>query len=368
MASKALVVGAYQRKLEEIAAHPNVELVAVVPPSWRDGRHDNHLERLHLAGYQLIVSPLAVNGNFHLFFFPELGSLLDRYRPDIVHLDEEAYNLATFLGAWQCQRRAIPCLFFTWQNLVRRYPPPFAWMERYVFKTAAAAIAGTESAANVLRTKGFTGTLTTIPQFGVDPSVYRPSPDPPEPRPFTIGYAGRLVPEKGITLLVDACAQLETDYRLLILGDGPEDAVIRARVAEKGMQRHVELRGAVASRYMPAQLQRLDALVLPSLSFPHWTEQFGRILIEAMACEIPVIGSSSGEIPNVVGDAGIIFPEGDVDGLASALEHLARDAELRTSLGAAGRRRVLEHFTYSHIAGATVDMYRRVAAEVGLRA
>src|SRR5437867_1395292 len=115
MLSKALVVGAYQRKLEEIARHPDVELVAVAPPSWRDPAYAQPLERLHTEGYQLVVSPIAVNGNFHLFFFRRLGALLDEHRPDVVHMDEEPYNLATFLAVWEARRRSIPTLFFTWQ-------------------------------------------------------------------------------------------------------------------------------------------------------------------------------------------------------------------------------------------------------------
>jgi glycosyltransferase involved in cell wall biosynthesis len=360
MLSKALVVGAYQRKLEEIARHPGVELVAVVPPSWRDAGHETRLERLHQSGYALVESPIAVNGNFHLFFFPELGHLLDEHRPDVVHVDEEPYNFATFLAVWYAQRRGIPTLFFTWQNLLRRYPEPFSWMERYVYGSTVAAIAGTASAADVLRAKGYRGTIAVIPQFGPDPDVFRPS-DTRSPQPFTIGFAGRLVPEKGVPLLLEAFTDLGDDARLVILGTGPEGPALQERVAALGLGDRVRLEGAVPSGRIPAYLQQLDVVVLPSLSRPNWIEQFGRILVEAMACEVPVVGSTCGEIPGVIADAGLTFPEGDVPALTAALERLAREPALRADLGRRGRQRVLDHYTPARIAAQTVDLYQRVA-------
>ncbi len=360
LVSKALVVGAYQQKLDELAAFADVELVAVVPPSWRDPSYEQKLEHRQSDGYELVVSPIAVNGNFHLFFFPQLGRLLDRYRPDLVHVDEEPYNLATFMAMAQARRRHIPSLFFTWQNLNRRYPVPFSWMERYAYSAASWAIAGTEAAERVLRAKGYRGPASVIPQFGIDPERFAPAAGPRPDRPFTIGFVGRLVEEKGIELLVDACATLTEDYRLEIIGDGPARASIAARIARHGLEQRARLVGAVRSAEVPGSLRALDALVLPSLSRPNWTEQFGRILVEAMASAVPVVGSTCGEIPAVIGDAGLVFPEGDVGALASALRRLAGEPALRAELGRRGRERALARFTQRHVAQGTVGVYRQV--------
>lgn len=376
MLSKALVVGAYQRKLEEMAQDPDLDLVAVVPPSWRDRSVETHLEQTHLEGYQLLVSPISVNGSFHLFFFPHLGRLLDAHRPDVLHVDEEPYNLATFHAAQAARRRRIPFLFFTWQNLYRRYPLPFRWMEAYVQSRAAWAIAGTEAAGLVLRRKGYGGPLAVIPQFGVDPDVYKP-PLPlgegrgeggngePSKGPFTIGYAGRLVPAKGVGLLQEACAQLSADWRLEILGGGPELPTLRIRAQGLGIADRVRFADAIPSREMPRFLRTLDALVLPSVSRPNWVEQFGRVLVEAMACGVPVVGSTCGEIPGVIGDGGLTFPEGDAAALAAALERLAGDPSLRAELGERGRRHVLQHFTQRRIAEETVRVYREILQAAG---
>jgi glycosyltransferase involved in cell wall biosynthesis len=98
-------------------------------------------------------------------------------------------------------------------------------------------------------------------------------------------------------------------------------------------------------------------LVLPSLSRPNWVEQFGRVLIEAMACGVPVVGSASGEIPWVIGDAGVLFPEGDIEALAQALQELIDDEGRRAQLAEKGRARVLGQFTQAQVAEATARVY-----------
>jgi glycosyltransferase involved in cell wall biosynthesis len=360
IASKALVIGAYQRKLDEIAAIPEVELIAVVPPSWRDPSYEQVLEHSGAAGYEMVVTPMAFNGDFHLFFYPQLGRLLDRYEPDLLHFDEEPYNTSTFLAVAQARRRRIPALFFTWQNLNRRYPPPFSWMERYIYRAASWAIAGTAAAERVLRQKGYRGPASVIPQFGVDPDRFAPTERGQSDRPFTVGFVGRLVPEKGVDLLVDACARMESNVRLVIVGDGPARTSVEERIRARGMMERTHMVGAVASAAIPAYLAELDVIVLPSLSQPNWKEQFGRILVEAMASGVSVVGSTCGEIPEVIDDAGLTFPEGDCDALASVLDRLARDAALRAELTARGRQRALERFTHRSVAHDTVAVYRQV--------
>jgi glycosyltransferase involved in cell wall biosynthesis len=113
---------------------------------------------------------------------------------------------------------------------------------------------------------------------------------------------------------------------------------------------------------MPAYYGQLDVLVVPSRALPNWKEQFGRVLVEAMACGVPVIGSDSGEIPNVIADAGLVFPENDVAGLRSHLLELQQRPELRRELSQRGRQRVLDHYTQAQIAAQTVRVYREVTS------
>ncbi len=360
MISKALVVGAYQRKLEELARQPAIELTAIIPACWREGRNVLPLERAHTNGYELIVAPLAFNGQFHLHFYPTVGRLLHRLRPDVLHMDEEPYNLATWHALRLAEAVGARGLFFTWQNLHRRYPWPFSYFERTNYRRAAYAIAGNHDAAQVMRAKGYRGQVAVIPQFGVDPNIFAPAPPAPH-ADFVIGYAGRLVPEKGIAVLLEACARLAIpNWTLHLLGDGPERGRFEALATALGIEERVHFLGHRPSTQTNRFYQTFDVLVLPSLSRPNWVEQFGRVLVEAMSCGIPVIGSDSGEIPNVIGDAGLVTPEGDATALSAALADLATDPARRAVLAARARARVLAHYTHAHIAQATAQVYREM--------
>lgn len=371
--SKALVVGTYRRQLEWIARDPEVELVAVVPPLWREpGVGEIPLESLPASNYRLRVCPIAFNGHFHLYFWPSLGKVLHEERPDILHIDEESFNPATFQAMWLGRRQGIRSLFFNWANIYRRLPPPYSWLERYNLAHASYAIAGNHDAADILRHKGYRGPLRVIPQFGVDEEVFCPHlhpPGPPPPLPLgegeggrgvgvRVGYAGRLVPQKGLLDLLEAASGLPW-VRLLIVGSGVMEADLRRRAGRPDLRGRVEFAGRVPSSALPNLYRQMDVLVLPSRTTPTWKEQFGRVLVEAMACGVPVVGSSCGEIPHVIDEAGLVYPEGDVVALRAALERL-RDPALRAELGRRGRERVLAYFTQKQVARAYLEVYREV--------
>jgi len=361
MISKACVVGTYQRKLEELARFPDMELSVVVPPYWIERRQVLPLEKAYTAGYELHVLPLALNGHFHLHFYPRLGALVRHLHPHIVHIDEEPYNLASFHAMRLAQRSGAKALIFTWQNLLRRYPFPFSLFERHNLRHASCVLAGNEEAANVLRTKGYAGPMHVLPQFGVDPDVYRKEqPSTHCEEAFVIGYIGRLVEEKGVQVLLRALAGLQGDWVLRIIGNGPYRRALQSLTAELHLGHRVLFEPRVPSGEIPRHLNSLDALVLPSLTRRNWKEQFGRVLIEAMACEVPVVGSSCGEIPRLITDAGLVFPEGNERALRNALRRLMGEPALRHELGQRGRARVLEHYTQKRIAAETYAIYSQL--------
>ncbi len=363
MVSKACLVGSYQTKLEAIAAHEDVELTVIVPPVWRDPAGDVHLERSHTQGYQLLVDPLRFNGHYHLHYYPRLPQRIEALRPDILHMDEEPYNLATWLGVRKARAAGAKNLFFSWQNIERTYPWPFSRFEKQVLAGVDYAIAGNADSAAIWPAKGYAGPISVIPQFGIDPDLFQPPPNRDSGRAFVIGSAGRrLVHEKGIDLLLKAAAGLPGIWQVQIAGEGPERAALEQLAVELGIGERVHFDGVIPSDQMPAYLGQLDVLVMPSRTLPNWKEQFGRTLVEAMACGVVVAGSDSGEIPNVVGDAGLIFPEDDESTLRDQLLLLMTGQTPREPLRQAGRQRVLANYTQQRIADQTVAVYREMLA------
>jgi glycosyltransferase involved in cell wall biosynthesis len=380
MLSKALVVGAYQKKAEELAALPGVDLTVAVPPSWREpGVGEQRLERRFVRGYRLVELPIWFNGRHHIHFYPAIGRLVANIRPEVFHIDEEAFNFATFMALRAGVRHGARSCFYNWATIDRRYPPPFGWFERYAFRHAAHAIAGAPEAAAIIRRHGYAGPISILPQFGVDPDLFAPviderrgegaagrggdrtnvAPSPPHPvtpSNFVVGYLGRLVPQKGVLDLIEALPLLPPQVQVRIIGDGVLRPQIEARAAELGVRERVEI--ITWTNDVPAELRRLDALALPSRTTRTWKEQFGRVLPEAMSCAVPVVGSSSGEIPNVIGDAGLLYPEGDLPALAAALRRLADDPALCADLGRRGRARILEKYTQAALARQYYEVYR----------
>lgn len=364
MVSKACISGAYQTKLEAIGRAEGIDLTVIVPPSWGEAGGDLMLETSHTDGYQLLVEPIRFNGNYHFHYYPTLGKRIAEIKPDILHMDEEPYNLATWDGMRHGRKINAKLLFFSWQNIYRRYPPPFRWMEKQVLAWSDYGLMGNQAADDVWEQKGYTGKSAVFPQFGVTTDLFTPRP-PYDPEQFVIGSASRrLAPEKGGDLILRAASRLDQtnkNWTVKIAGDGGDRANLEQLADELGIMDRVRFIGKIGSEEVPAFLQSLDVLLLPSRTLHNWKEQFGRVLIEAMACEVPVIGSDSGEIPNVIAHAGLIFPEDDVDRLVDHLVTLQKSAALRREMGKMGREHVLQQYTQEQIARKTVAVYRELA-------
>ena len=366
--SKALVVAAYRDKLRELAAH--VDVTALVPERWGAQAPEPYPDAA--SAPPIITRPALLHGHNHFHVYRGAGAVLDALRPDLVHIDEEPYSIVTLQFAELCRARGIPTLFFAAQNLVKRLPPPFGALRARVFRLVAGGIGGTPAASRALRAVGYTGPLATIPQFGVDPTRFAPDAAArAEVRrelgirddEFVVGFGGQLVPWKGVDVLIKAMAALP-DARLLLIGDGPLRAQLEALAARVGVAGRMHITGWIPSTGMPRWLAALDVLALPSLSSKRLAEQFGRILVEAMACGVPVVGSTAGEVPETVGEGGVVVPEGDPAALAAALRDFATMSP--DALAEARRRArawVCSRYTHARVAWETVEFYRQLMNE-----
>jgi glycosyltransferase involved in cell wall biosynthesis len=346
-----------RERYDALAQDDDLDLTVVAPKRWSAGfPQPLEIEPGGSRRYRLITASAWFRRHAAFHVYPRLLAILSQVRPDLIDLYEEPYTVIAWLIAWWRNQFSPGCrfVFTACQNIAKRYPPPFCWMERYVLRSADAAMGLNCDAIKVFRAKGYDGPFEVTPT-GIDPAKLRRV-DASElrnrlglTRP-TVGCLGRLVEEKGIAVLLEAAARGGGDFQILIVGDGPEKPSLRRRAEVLNLGDRVVWADSIGSDEVAHYLSCMDVLVLPSLARPHWKEQLGRVLIEAMACETAVIGSRSGAIPEVIGDAGLLFPEGDARGLRAALDRLLADAVLRRELGARGRRRAESEFSWTTIA------------------
>jgi glycosyltransferase involved in cell wall biosynthesis len=358
---KALVSEVYHKRFKELARLKDVELVLIVPTEWQKTR----LEKKYCKEYRIIPRKVILNGFNHFHWYPGLQEVVRQIRPNIIHIEEEHYSLVTHQAIRLANRYNAKCLFVSLQNIYKVYPFPFSWIERYNLRNADYAVAASEEIRDVLVRKGFGKEQLSVIPYGVDHLIYRRM-EMPELKSklrldnFTIGYIGRLVIEKGVMDLLRAVSKLKRKVNLLLVGDGELRNEITVEGRHLGISANIRVIDSIPSSQVPDYLNCMDCLVLPSRTTKKWKEQFGRVLIEAMACEVPVIGSDSGEIPNVIGGSGLIFREGDVDDLASKLEILINSKDMRAELAKKSRQRVLNNFTQEKVARETYKIYQKV--------
>jgi glycosyltransferase involved in cell wall biosynthesis len=170
-------------------------------------------------------------------------------------------------------------------------------------------------------------------------------------------FVGRLMPQKGIELLLDALALLPIDVGLDVVGDGPDRAALEAQALTAGVSMRVRFHGAVKQYDLPAFYQRACALVVPSAD-----EGLGLVAVEAQLCETPVIAFDSGGLPDVIqhGRTGLLVGERSAGALAAAVRSLLEREDLGAALGAAGRMRALATFAPESVGKRYAEIYRDV--------
>ncbi|WP_237565909.1 glycosyltransferase [Ornithinimicrobium cerasi] len=282
-------------------------------------------------------------------------------RWDLIDLHEEPFAVSTLqaLVIRRLRRNRAPYALYSAQNLEKRYPLPFRWWERWALRHASAVIVCNTEAGEICRRKGFPGVPDVIP-LGVDVERFYPADRQPPVKesPVQVGYVGRLAPHKGVDVLLDAVAA-HPELALTVVGAGPQGDELRQRAAEPGLRERVRFAGTATQDELPGLLQTMDVLAVPSLTTPGWVEQFGRVVVEAMAAGVPVVVSQSGALPDVVGKAGLLVPEGDPGALGAALLRVCREPGLWERLRKAG----LEHAqecSWGQVARRYDEVYRRM--------
>ncbi len=341
------------------------DVTAVAPKLVRSELRDIALEvrpdeLCHLEGVDMYATKYP-----HVMAFDFRLREILRKGYDMVHIYQEPYILAGWQSAYWTPK-VTPFVFFSAQNLSKKYPPPFSWMEAYCVGRCAGWVGCGETVVEALLARGYGAKPHRRIGFGVDVEMFRPDKrrrqsirkdlgwDDSIP---VVGFLGRLTAQKGLSVLTSALDQLQSPWRALFIGSGP----MREKL-EKWKQKFPERVRIVSATHdgVAGYLNAADVLCAPSQTMPDAREQFGRMIIEGFSSGLAVVGSDSGEIPHVIGDAGIVVGERDEAGWVRALERLIEDESFRSDLATRGRVRAVEQFAWPVIARRHLEFFEQV--------
>ncbi|WP_307083551.1 glycosyltransferase [Arthrobacter agilis] len=300
--------------------------------------------------------------------------------PDIVHGHFWMSGIAALDAARQSRSAGRPVqvvqTFHALGTVKRRHqgsedtsPSERLMLEAMVGRSADRIVATCSDEVFELKAMGVPGSHVSIAPCGVDLELFSPQgPVEARGRAHRIVSVGRLVPRKGMDLVIRALAELATtgrdDVELVIVGgagnsasleEDPEAQRLTALAAELGVGDRVVLRGQVSRAEMPAVLRSADAVVCAP-----WYEPFGIVPLEAMACGVPVIAAAVGGLVDTVvhGKTGLHVPPQDPAAIAAAIAEVVSDPDWAGELGGNGYRRVKARYSWSRIAADTEKAYQ----------
>lgn len=294
---------------------------------------------------------------------PKWASLKALYRaikseqPDyVIVLDEALYLNTLFAGiAVKLAKLKIPVVCYGFENI--HQTPPWGWLKknglsslpifarktlRYLMldrllhpirkKVVSGALVSYAECAKVIRQSHWPKLPIKEQWWGVDVGLFSNAKNESKERPaiwrfssepIVIGYVGRFVPEKGVADLIHSLKFLGKKYFLVCIGAGPEKESYIALARDCKVTEQLIILPPMPALELATHIAAMNILALPSHTETFWKEQYGRVLVEAMAAKVPVIGSRSGAIPYVIDDEDCTFDEGDIDGICSAI-HIAQ--------------------------------------------
>jgi L-malate glycosyltransferase len=384
VASHTYIVDINREKFK-ILAHlkPEIEVTVVVPRRWKPGGVQNKIietEFYQEGSFKIVpISNFSQNNQGLLTFGTDIIRLLQEFKPQIIQVEQGSKSLAysQLIILNKLLKLQAKNILFTWWNLFYELKWPISVLENFNLQNTDGIIAGNLDGSKILYQRGYTGAMAVMPQLGVDEKLFVPAAKDIElsrkfgikPTDFVVGFVGRFVEEKGLLTLAEALAGLkQLPWKWLLVGQGKLQSHLEQKCREWGISDRIIWVESVSHEEIPPYINLMNCLVLPSqtsykfktLTTVGWKEQFGHVLIEAMACKIPVIGSDCGEIPHVIGDAGLVFPEGNAGILRDCLQQLMEARDFAVDLGDRGYYRAMSNYTNQALAEQLLDFYKQV--------
>ncbi len=362
-----------------------VEVTVVVPKRWRPGGVQNKIiepEAKVEDNFRIVpISNFSENNQGMLSFGWDLVKLLKNFRPDVIQVEQGAKSIAyaQLITLNKLLGLKAKMLFFTWWNMSYELKFPISTLEAYNLNNTDGVVVGNKDGFDVLRDRNYHNPMKIMPQLGIDESIFKPQQQPDlmqkydiSETDFIVGFVGRFVPEKGLMTLAKSLAGLkDQNWKWLILGRGPLEAELKQWAKDEDLEDRLILIESVPHADVPRYINLMSTLLLPSettyefktLTAAGWKEQFGHVIIEGMGSAIPVIGSDSGEIPNVIGEAGMVFPEGNVEELRERLHRLMTQPGLAKKIGQRGYEKAMKRYTNTALAKEQLRFYEELLTE-----
>lgn len=364
------VVAANRAIMRQVAQLGEVELEIAAPSFLHGSLRSLKLEPEESQLFNVIPVDVCFSRWIHLMWYRNLKSIIKKGRYDLVHIWEEPYVLAGYQIAKICVETGTPYFFRSAQSLNKNYPFPFSYFEKFVVKHTKAWNAGASLVFENLCKRNYPLDKGIIISLGTDREVFYPNQVDREElqrelglNGFVIGFSGRLVEAKGLDILMLAFEKLEglteKPWCFLALGSGPYKEKIEQWARERNIEKKIKVL-LVAHGEMPKYMRVMDCLVAPSQTAKNWREQFGRMITEAFATEVPVIGSTSGEIPFVIDKAGVVVDEKDALAWAQQIAILIENPAVCDNYKRLGMERFLDLYEVSGIAKKYSELYKKI--------
>jgi L-malate glycosyltransferase len=307
-------------------------------------------------------------GNDSYYLFKGIRGVLKKAKPDIIFMIGVNFAMVQVIIAkliWAPKAKLVlfsmnaPENKLKWRRMHIRYPQNFIidWVKwSFVLNGTDAVICHYPKLKKDIIKLGYKKPILVQTQIGINEDIYYPSEEKRiEKRNeiglsnYTIGFAGRISEVKGIFDIADIMSSLPNNIELLVVGDGLDRERLIKQSKECNWNDRLFLTGYVPPKEVPDYMRAMDCLVVGSKTTSAWVDTFPNVVAQAMLLAIPVIGSSSGAIPFILGGLGLVFNESNQDELKQYIVELFSNPDLSTKIGNQLRERAIAEFSITSI-------------------
>jgi glycosyltransferase involved in cell wall biosynthesis len=327
------------RKIFSEFVKRGVNLVVITANRWFEAAKFQSFEFCETdKDYEIYPLATVFTNHIRAFFYLnkfKIIKILLRHKPDIIYIKEEPYSTASFMLIVLTKMFSpkSKIMIESDENIFKSHPFPFNVFEKFSLGNIDALCVVPTEGIELYHRKGFKGKIFKVSYFvDVDKFFEVPKEEVVKKIPelsfdgLKVGFVGRISEEKGIDTAIEAIKYLKDKgkdkIRFFVVGkETPEYfSFLKSKIEEYSLEDNVKFLGHFGYDKLLYFYNGIDCLVLPSRTKSWWKEQFGRVIVESMACGTPVIGSDSGEIPIVIDNPELTFKEDDYIGLANILE------------------------------------------------